>query len=168
MVMLQSDSVLSPRPRTSDPTSGTGSPRRCGRARCLRTRQVGNRARDLQDAVVGAGAQPLLHHGALQQVLGVGAQLAILADLARAHLGVGVNALPCQRRSGCSCTLAGVDHALANVGRALRNRRRCAARDSSPTARRCGCRCGPAAGRRSSTRSAGSSWACSGTRACGR
>ncbi len=60
---------------------------------------------------MGAGAQPLLDHGALQQVLGVGAQLAVLADLARAHLRVGVDSLLAGVEA-LQLHLARCDHAL--------------------------------------------------------
>ena len=48
----------------------------------LTPRQVGYGAGDLEDTIVRPGAEPLLDHGALQQVLGIGAQLAVLADFA--------------------------------------------------------------------------------------
>jgi hypothetical protein len=44
-----------------------------------------------EDAVVYACGQALLLHGALQQPLGVGVQLATGADLARGHLRVGID-----------------------------------------------------------------------------
>ena len=50
-------------------------------------------ARNFKNAVMGAGAEALLHYGPLQQVLGVGAQLAVFPDLAASpHLRVGVDA----------------------------------------------------------------------------
>jgi hypothetical protein len=50
--------------------------------------EVGDGAGDLEDAVVGAGAEALLLHGALEEALGVGGQLAEGADLLGGHLGV--------------------------------------------------------------------------------
>jgi hypothetical protein len=54
---------------------------------------VGNGPRDLQYTVVRPGAEPLLLHGAFQHALAVSAQVAVGADLARAHLCVGIVAL---------------------------------------------------------------------------
>src|SRR5437899_1555361 len=55
--------------------------------------KVGDRPRYFQYAVVGAGAEPLLRHGALQQSLALGGKFAVSANLASPHLGVGVNTL---------------------------------------------------------------------------
>ena len=55
--------------------------------------KVGDGAGHFEDAVVGAGGEALLLHGALEQALGVGAQLAVGADLAGGHLRVGVDFL---------------------------------------------------------------------------
>src|SRR5664280_569245 len=55
--------------------------------------KVGHRARDFENAVVRPRAKALLRHGPFQQVLGVRTQLAVLPDLTRAHLSIGVNAL---------------------------------------------------------------------------
>jgi len=56
---------------------------------CL-TGQVGNRTRNLEDAVKGAGAQAHLGHRAFHQPLARVVQLAQLAHLARPHVGVAV------------------------------------------------------------------------------
>ena len=53
--------------------------------------KVRDGAGHFEDSVVHACGQSLLLHGALQQPLGVGVQLAMSADLARGHLRVGVN-----------------------------------------------------------------------------
>src|ERR1039458_9128097 len=47
--------------------------------------QVGDGARNLEDAVVGAGGEALLLHGALEQALGVGRELAEGTDLLGVH-----------------------------------------------------------------------------------
>ena len=51
--------------------------------------EVGDGAGDFEDAVVGAGAEALLLHGALEEAFGVGGELAEGADLLGRHLGVG-------------------------------------------------------------------------------
>src|SRR5438445_3823544 len=56
--------------------------------------KIGDGPRDLQDAVVGTGAQTLLLHSAFQHALAVRAQIAIGAYLARAHLRVRIDAFP--------------------------------------------------------------------------
>ncbi len=53
--------------------------------------EIGDGAGDFEDAIVGAGGEALLLHGALEQPLGVGAELAVGANLARGHLRVGVD-----------------------------------------------------------------------------
>ena len=55
--------------------------------------EVGDGAGDFEDAVVGAGGEALLLHGAFEEAFGVGGELTKLADLAGAHLGVGVDLL---------------------------------------------------------------------------
>ena len=50
--------------------------------------EVGDGAGDLEDAVVGAGGEALLLHGALEQALGVGGELAEGADLLGGHLRI--------------------------------------------------------------------------------
>src|SRR5439155_15844764 len=57
----------------------------------LGTLEVGDGARDFQNTVVGAGAQTQAGHGVFEQAFAVGRNIAILADLSRAHLGVAVN-----------------------------------------------------------------------------
>src|SRR6185369_3529453 len=54
---------------------------------------IRNRPRDFQDPVMRAGAESLLLHRAFQHALTVSTQIAIGADLARAHLRVGIVAL---------------------------------------------------------------------------
>ena len=46
-----------------------------------RTLEVGNRARDFQDAVVGAGGETLLVHGAFEQPFAIGRKLAKSANV---------------------------------------------------------------------------------------
>ena len=55
--------------------------------------EVGDGAGDLEDAVVGACAEALLLHGALQQAFGVGGEIAEGADLLGVHLRVGEDGL---------------------------------------------------------------------------
>src|ERR1039458_5018511 len=52
----------------------------------LNARPARGGARDLEDAVVGAGGKALLLHGALQQALGVGGEFAKGPDLLGVHL----------------------------------------------------------------------------------
>ena len=51
--------------------------------------QVGDGAGYFEDAVVGAGAEALLLHGAFEEAFGVGGEFAEGADLLGGHLGVG-------------------------------------------------------------------------------
>lgn len=51
--------------------------------------EVGDGAGDFEDAVVGAGGESLLEHGAFEEFFGVGRELAVSANLAGGHLGVG-------------------------------------------------------------------------------
>ena len=53
--------------------------------------QVGDGAGDLEHAVIGPSAEPELRHRRLQELLGIGANLAEFLHLARSHLGVGVD-----------------------------------------------------------------------------
>ena len=55
--------------------------------------EIGDGARHLEDAVVRAGGEALLLHGALEEAFGVGAELAMGADLAGGHLRVGADFL---------------------------------------------------------------------------
>src|SRR5208282_4194630 len=73
--------------------------------------EVGNRERHFQDTVVGAGAEAQARHGALQQALAVGGDVAILADLPRAHLGIAINLFP---REAAQLALAGFYDAFTN------------------------------------------------------
>ena len=54
---------------------------------------VGDGAGDFEDAVVGAGAEALLGHGAFEQAFAVGGEFAEGADVARVHLRVAVELL---------------------------------------------------------------------------
>jgi len=51
--------------------------------------EVGDGARDFQDAVVGAGAELEIRHGVAEELLPGAVELAVLLDLAVGHLGVG-------------------------------------------------------------------------------
>jgi hypothetical protein len=55
--------------------------------------KIGDGASYLKDTIVGAGGQPLLLHGALEKLLGVGSELAKGPDLAGTHLRIGINLL---------------------------------------------------------------------------
>src|ERR1035438_6866274 len=83
--------------------------------------QIRDGPRNFEDAVVGAGGQALLLHGPLQQALGIGAQFAVGANLARSHLRVSENlfaglfeALPLPFASG--------HHPVANLSRSFGRR----------------------------------------------
>src|SRR5664279_347655 len=78
------------------------------------SREVGHRARNLENAVVGARAEPLLHHGPLQQVLGVSTQFAVFPDLAGAYLSIGVNAFTLRTKAH-QLDIAGADHPRTDV-----------------------------------------------------
>src|ERR1700730_261235 len=77
--------------------------------------EVRNRARDFQDAVMGAGAESLLRHGAFEQALTIGGELAEFANGLRRHLGVAVEFLAFGRKAR-QLQLSGADHALENFG----------------------------------------------------
>src|SRR5580698_8544601 len=81
-------------------------------------RQICNRPSDLQNAIVCPRAEALLDHGALQQVLRIRTELAVFANLARAHLGVAVDSLAAGVKPQ-QLDISRPDHTLANVGRAL-------------------------------------------------
>ncbi len=68
-----------------------------GDGKMFRAFQVGDGAGNFEDAVVGAGGEALLLHGAFEQAFGVGAEFAVGADLAGGHLGVGEDL--CRRTS---------------------------------------------------------------------
>ena len=55
--------------------------------------QVGDRARDFQDAVVGARGKSQPLDGGFQQLFAVGGNRAVFADQSRRHLRVGVEFL---------------------------------------------------------------------------
>ena len=55
--------------------------------------EICDRARDLQDAIVRAGSEPLLLHSAFEQAFGVCTELAMSADLAGGHLSIGEDAI---------------------------------------------------------------------------
>lgn len=83
------------------------------------TGQVGYGSRDLEDAVVGACGEALLLHGALEEAFGVGAEFAVLANLAGAHLCVGVGAGFAGfgfLGEALGLGVAGVENALADGG----------------------------------------------------
>src|SRR5271166_713028 len=82
--------------------------------------EVGNRARHFQNAIVGARAEALLYHGPLQQVLRIGAQFAVLPDLTRTHLSVGVHVFPAGAEA-VQLRVPGTDNTAANVGRTFRH-----------------------------------------------
>ncbi len=52
--------------------------------------QIGDGSGDFEDAVVGAGGESLLNHGALEQALAIGGEFAEGADVPRSHLGVAI------------------------------------------------------------------------------
>ena len=53
--------------------------------------QVGDGSGDLEDAVVGPGAESQLGHGHLEKLFSLGADGALTLDVLRAHLGVGID-----------------------------------------------------------------------------
>ena len=59
--------------------------------RCSVAFKIRDGSGHLENAIVGASGEALLLHGALQQTFGVGAQLAVGANLAGGHLRVGVD-----------------------------------------------------------------------------
>src|SRR5664279_2476047 len=69
---------------------------------------------NINNAVVGARAEPLLHHGPLQQVLGVSTQFAVFPDLAGAHLSIGVNAFALRTKAH-QLRISGADHPRTDV-----------------------------------------------------
>ena len=76
--------------------------------------QIRDCPRYLENAVVGARGQALLLHGPLQEVLGLGAQLTMGANLARGHLRVGVYLLA-GFPEALALALAGSHHPAANL-----------------------------------------------------
>src|SRR5271167_931645 len=73
--------------------------------------EVGNRARDFQNAVMGAGAESLRSHGAFEQALAISGELAEFANRLRRHLGVAIELLAFGRKTR-QLQLTGADHAL--------------------------------------------------------
>jgi hypothetical protein len=92
-------------------------------AMCLGSRfggfEVGDGAGDFQDAVVGAGAEALLGHGAFEQAFAIGGERAGDADVAGGHLGVAVQ-LFFRRGEAFELFLAGANDAVANLGGGFR------------------------------------------------
>ena len=108
--------------------------------------EIGDRARDLQDSIIGASAKVQFAHGHANQFLGVLAQLAVLLQLARRHAGIAIYF----RLISKTFLLAfpGSNDALANGGRRFLS---AFARDVAIFARQalqCADRCDRAAGRR--------------------
>jgi hypothetical protein len=64
-----------------------------GNSQVFRSFEIGDGTGYLKDAIVGAGRETLLLHGAFQQTLRVGTELAMNADLAGRHLCVGIDFL---------------------------------------------------------------------------
>jgi hypothetical protein len=81
--------------------------------------EIGDSAGDLEDAVVGAGAESLLRHGSFEQAFAVCGEFAKGADVARRHLGVTVELLA-RGREAINLLLAGLNDPLADLGRILR------------------------------------------------
>src|SRR4030088_172622 len=75
--------------------------------------EVRNRARDFQDAVMGASAEPLLRHGAFEQALTIGGEFAEFTNGLRRHLRVAVEFLAFGRKAR-QLQLSGADHAVEN------------------------------------------------------
>src|ERR1700679_4176156 len=71
--------------------------------------KVGDGAGDLEDAVVSAGGKTLLLHGALEESLGVGRELAVGANLAGGHLRIGVDFFAVLAESGALALARGKD-----------------------------------------------------------
>jgi hypothetical protein len=80
--------------------------------------EVGDGTGDFKDAVVGAGGEALLLHGAFEKLLGVRAQLAEGANLAGAHLCVGIDLFFCAGEP-LALQLACIKDASADAGRAF-------------------------------------------------
>ena len=78
--------------------------------------QVGDGAGDLEDAVVGAGAETEFGHRRLQELLGIGANGAEFLYLPRPHLGVGVDFPPLEAEE---LPLPSASHPFPDALRAL-------------------------------------------------
>ena len=87
----------------------------------LRTLQIGNRPRHLQNPVMRPRRQSLLLHRPLQQPFRVLPQLAIRPNLPRRHLRIRVNLFPVLFEP-LPLPLPRLQHPLANLPRALRRR----------------------------------------------
>src|ERR1700761_5830720 len=91
--------------------------------------EVGDRASNLEDAVVRSSAEALLLHGALEEFFGVAGELAVCSDLLGRHLRVRKHGAASGARIAVGAraafekarmlSLAGLHHAGANLGRAL-------------------------------------------------
>ena len=81
--------------------------------------QIGDGARHLQDAIVGTRAKALLGHSPFEEPFAIRGQFAECADVARRHLGVAVEFFT-RCGEAFELLLAGMDHAVANLRRALR------------------------------------------------
>lgn len=80
---------------------------------------IGDRPRNLQDAVVRSGRQAEAVHGGLHEGRTGFVDLAVLADMARLHLGIGVDAVV---REPSLLDGAGAGHAVADRRRRLAKR----------------------------------------------
>ena len=89
-----------------------------GHGQALRSVEVGDSPRHLEDAVVGAGGESLLLHGTLEQPLGVGAELAVGADLTRGHLRIRVDLLAILAEA-FALALARGENSFADLGGAF-------------------------------------------------
>ena len=65
-----------------------------GRGDLVLSGQIRDRPADLQNPVISAGAESQSRHGGLQELLGIGADLAESLDLFRPHLGIGTEPFP--------------------------------------------------------------------------
>ncbi len=77
--------------------------------------QIGDGAGDFENAVVSAGAQALLRHGAFEQAFAVGGEFAEAANVAGVHLGVAVEFFAALCES-FELLLARAHNALADFG----------------------------------------------------
>jgi hypothetical protein len=87
-----------------------------GRADIRFSGQVRDRPADLENAVVGPGAQTELRHGRFQEPLPFLADRAEALDVARAHPGIGEDLAPLEARE---LALAGRAHAFPDLLGAL-------------------------------------------------
>ncbi len=75
--------------------------------------QVGDRAADAEDLVVGPGGEAEFFHRRFEQRFGVAGQAAVLADFRRRHLAVGFGGLAVE---AVNLSVAGGDDLLAHLG----------------------------------------------------